>query len=225
MMHNKEVKHIMFDLIETFGMPKKDVNENDLRVLFENKDYKTLVLVLSDLAGLRIKKLKVIQERDLSHARSLNEDGEVRGYVAMPKVPPTYGTDEYYHYPWTIHLLESVKDNFDDFIYSMVHEMSHILLYSHQHVRLKSEEATDLMIIMLGFGKIFHRAHQMHLLNKKRANNLSIVNIQAAHSTIEYFRKRGVTGPNQARKSLPEKKPKNAVDIITEFLEEFFPKT
>ena len=61
-----------------------------------------------------------------------------------------------------VEIRESVMKNFHTFIAAMVHELCHLVLHSSYHELRESEVATDLCVLIMGFGEVYRKAKHYH---------------------------------------------------------------
>ena len=67
---------------------------------------------------------------------------------------PFFGTPEFNKLTIPIHFRQSIIYPHEGFIYTMAHELSHIVLHSTRNPLRHSEKATDLFVILSGFGQV-----------------------------------------------------------------------
>lgn len=147
------------DLLAIFGF-KEPVNLKKLRKLVKSKKIDECVVEILQYMNLPVKVM-------LSETSSMNfgnkwrnSDSEIilgetlAGAAAQVKIPnnlPSFGSEKLNGFPIEIRIDSSIKKMPDVFIYTMAHELSHILLYSINHKERSSEPFTDLTAMACGF--------------------------------------------------------------------------
>jgi hypothetical protein len=88
------------------------------------------------------------------------ETGRLKGAnICLPEKFPLYGTKEYENLNLTLNFHKELLNNYYSFVMMISHELSHIILYSLNHPLKKSEKATDITAIVLGFAYFFELGH------------------------------------------------------------------
>jgi len=95
--------------------------------------------------------------RDLA-IRSFQDPTEWAARVTIPSYLPLYGNPSLENFKLKIEIKKALKyESFDSFFYCISHEMSHVLLKLIRPELWEDEEATDLLIMIMGFSKIVKR--------------------------------------------------------------------
>lgn len=82
--------------------------------------------------------------------------------VFIPGNIPMINTEAFSRHKTRMEIGESLKyESWETFVTCMVHELAHVLLRGIWHPLAKSEIATDLAVIVLGFGEIMKRGRFM----------------------------------------------------------------
>jgi len=88
-----------------------------------------------------------------------NKDGKgsegITAQVNIPSNLPFYGTLALSGFPINVKISSNCVVYPEAFCIIMAHELSHILLYSLNHIKKENEFYTDLVAMLLGFQKIF----------------------------------------------------------------------
>lgn len=80
--------------------------------------------------------------------------------IKVPTFFPLIGTKEYKEMELEIIIRKEVFDSFHKFMMVLSHEMAHAVLYGINHPLKKSEAATDITAMILGFSREFFLVHK-----------------------------------------------------------------
>jgi hypothetical protein len=129
----------------SFGRLRTPVAEDELRALYDNKDYAGMV-------GHIQKTLRL----DLTMRLGLvNQGGPVGcpAWIVAPVPMPMYGTQEFRRLTITMYLRKAflARVSFDEVVMVIAHELCHVVLNATTHPLRRQEEAVDLTAMLLGF--------------------------------------------------------------------------
>ena len=103
--------------------------------------------------------------------------------IFIPATLPFLYDPAYQKIVFQIDIRESHTREYIPFLIVTVHELAHLLLHSLQHNLRKSEIATDLVLIVLGFGDIVKQAYNGQA-------RLGYLDYQEFDHALIYFKKR-----------------------------------
>ncbi len=135
----------------TQSFEKRDaILDNSLRILFENNLYAECVLEIMRKMGLS-NTVKVTAYSDSKYPR-LDHSA---AFISLPvnNIPPIDST-EFTQLRIPIGIKLSAVKKFETFVYIIAHELSHLVLHGANNSLKGSEVATDLFVIVSGFGHI-----------------------------------------------------------------------
>lgn len=145
----KQINNWLNDLTKTFTV-HEDINDIQLRNYFALRDYKACTIEIMNKMGLK-NRIKVTCYPD---HHSIHSRPNIAAYVNIPSDIPMYGSDRFNRMTFMIYISKSATIRYETFVYTLAHEMSHIVLNSMHHKCKESEEATDLLVMVKGFSRI-----------------------------------------------------------------------
>lgn len=85
------------------------------------------------------------------------------GYIKLPLVCPYFASAEFKNRRFEISIDPTAYGDYEMFICVLIHELSHLILYSTNNKYSKSEVATDLLVLLYGIEKEFlvYRGHEV----------------------------------------------------------------
>jgi hypothetical protein len=128
----------------SFGSAKAPLAEEELRTLYDARDYAGMVLYIQNVLRLDMKVLLGL----------VNKGGpDAPAWVRLPSIMPLYGTSAFRQTTIVFHLRKSFlhKGNFETTVLAIAHELCHVLLDATWHPLRRQEEAVDLTAMLLGF--------------------------------------------------------------------------
>lgn len=158
---NKEIQSDL-ELLALLGF-KESADLKKLRKLVTAGSIDECIVEISDHMSLPVKVLLIDQSAANFKKVWNSSDAEiifgenVGGAIAQVKIPnnlPSFGSSKLIGFPIEIRIDSSLKEKPDIFIYTIAHELSHVLLFSLNHKERKSERFTDLMAMAAGFYEV-----------------------------------------------------------------------
>ncbi len=138
------------------SLPKKTiVDQRLLNDYFEAKKYAQLISEMKKHLSIPCR----LNVKCLKHAP------ELVAKIDMPHNFPLYGTKDYEKLVLTMKFNKDLLNNFHAFVLAISHELSHIVLYSLNHPLKRSEVATDITAIWLGFSYFYELGHTIYQKN------------------------------------------------------------
>ena len=128
----------------SFGPVKTPVAEEELRVLYDAKDYAGMIRHIQGVLRLDMKvRLGLVNKGGL----------DAPAWVERPKPMPIYGSAAFRQTIVIIYLRKSfLRDGtFEEVVLAVAHELCHIVLDAIGHTLADKEEAVDLTAMLLGF--------------------------------------------------------------------------
>lgn len=185
------------DSLVTSFTAQDPVSEKALSILFN-----------ANLYGECIREVKLKMKLDCALGVYHYEDVKfpvsgAAAYISIPKVMPFYGSASFQKLSLRLCLKKSLRKNYHSFVYCIAHEMSHVVLHSTSHPLRHSEIATDLFVIVSGFGEImqkgrygygylddFHFYYAISYLNKKLGRTTVVQETKTASSFWDDLKKK-----------------------------------
>ncbi len=139
-------------LSESFK-PKLAVNPKPLRQMWQKQNHVGMVTLIRD--SLNLQGLKIV----LALVKS-GGPKKASAWIERPVPTPYYGSKEFREMNVYLYIRnEYVKnESFEMVVKTFAHELSHIVLHSTHHPLKDSEEATDLVAMLLGYHEFYLRA-------------------------------------------------------------------
>lgn len=155
------------DLVEVLGV-KEEIPKKELITIASAKKPRQCIEKIAMHLGLPVhiklspvpknykqESNKRFETRQLSKTNSSGKGtGGIVAQVFIPEHLPSYGSLQLKGYPIAVRISENYFEEPETFITLIAHEMSHVLLNSLWHPMRDNEFYTDLVPIVLGFGKI-----------------------------------------------------------------------
>ena len=127
------------------------VRHAPLRALYAQRDYTAMAAYVRKTMRLSMRlRIGLVNNGGLpSHA-----------WINLPDPMPMFGTRQFEQTVVTMYLRKSFLQSrsFESIIATMAHELAHIVLTSTAHACRKSEEATDLTAMLLGYRDFYRLA-------------------------------------------------------------------
>jgi hypothetical protein len=145
-----EIKRL-FDMVDNLGLTysvRTNFNDVSLKQSFDERNFRNCINILKDRMGIGCHIILRIYRDDRFPWSHCN------GVVNIPTFIPLIGTDQFNCFEFIISIRQSTKIKYETFVYTILHEMSHILLHTMRHRLKESEEATDILVMMHGFTNI-----------------------------------------------------------------------
>ena len=136
------------DILTKSFLPQAPVSEKALSILFN-----------ANLYGEVIREIKLKMNLPCTIGIRTYEDDKfpiktAAGFIGIPSIMPMYGSTSFENLKLELSIRKSLRSNYYKFGYVSTHEMAHVCLYSRYHSLRESEIATDLLVIVMGFGQI-----------------------------------------------------------------------
>ena len=144
-MNNSEIKKALNELLPTFGV-RCSVNQSKLLQLIESKKLDEAIKEIAVSMGLPIKII-------ISFVTEENNDG-APARVLIPLKIPKYGSSELVNFPIHIQICNVSIKTPTSLLTVLAHEISHVVLYSNQHIGKDDEYYTDLTAMLMGYARI-----------------------------------------------------------------------
>ncbi len=163
-------------LWNSFGGQHLSVDEVLLRELHAKKDYTGMFGVVKKqmLLSLRLQ-VGFVNKGGPRHAPA---------WVDLRLSGPLYGTEEYKRTIFTVFIKKAflAEAPFESVVYAIAHELAHVLLASLGNTLCVVEEAVDLTVLLLGYGKFYAQGREypsssVHNRNKEEEDGGLFVNI------------------------------------------------
>lgn len=160
-MRTELIKSHIDQLHSTFGRPRSPICTKKLFEMYEKKDYFAMVRHIQDVLHL-----------DLNVRLLLVNSGgpDAPAWVVAPFDMSLYGTRSFRETRVSIYIRKSFLNEvrFDNLVMAISHELCHIVLYSVKHPLQYSEEAVDLVSMLLGFREIYMTGCEVLVTEKPR---------------------------------------------------------
>lgn len=138
------IESLINGLRESFGSVRPPIQEEELRVLYDAKDYAGMILHIQKILCLNMNvRLGLV-----------NSGGpDAPAWVWRPTDMPLYGTSAFRELTVIVYLRKTFlhNGNFEEAVLAIVHELCHILLDATGHSLREQEEAVDLTAMLFGF--------------------------------------------------------------------------
>ncbi|MDO8407660.1 MAG: hypothetical protein Q7S95_00275 [bacterium] len=137
--------------MQSFGNPRLDPDEANLKRLYKAENYAGMLKVVKDHLRMPVR---------LTLGLHNNDDEGPRGAPAwlqrMGEVP-LYGTQALGEYRAIVYIRRSFisRTYFEALVLVMAHEISHLVLHSTRHSLRNREEAVDLTAMLLGYRSFY----------------------------------------------------------------------
>lgn len=148
-MRHQEIRSWTKQIIESFGKPKRDIDERPLRAFYEQANYGAMLTHIRDSMQLDVR-LRI------GYVESGGRKDSI-AWVILPSPMPPFGSKELKETRITVYVRKStIRDSpFEILVSVLAHEMSHILLDSVGHRLRRQEEAVDLTAMLFGYSRFF----------------------------------------------------------------------
>jgi hypothetical protein len=174
---------------------KEEVAEAGLRPAFAKRDYPALCMAIGAQLGLRnTVRLGATTANIRFKTSALSKTDPwgrgTHGIVAQVVIPPNlpiYGTSAF-----DAHIVEMLLGkefgtaSFYTAVALLAHELSHVLLHGLRHADQESEQATDLVPILLGFRAIVRRGRTVSI-SEQQGESIYTSTIKYGYLTDEEF--------------------------------------
>jgi hypothetical protein len=143
-MRQNLVESYIDKLRSSFGPVRQPIKGEELRVLYDAKDYAGMVLHIQKTLCLNMKvRLGLVN----------NGGPDAPAWVWRPNDMPLYGTSAFQQLTVTVYLRKSFlhEGSFEETVIAVAHELCHILLDATGHSLRYQEEAVDLTAMLFGF--------------------------------------------------------------------------
>ena len=145
---DRAIQEYLTALFATLGKNHLPIDEVMLRKLHGEKDYTGMVRLIQDqmLLTLRVR---------VGFVNKGGPPDAVAWTYHNNRTLPIYGTVAYKRTLVTFYIRKSFLEHasFESVVYAIVHELSHILLESLRNPLHSVEEAVDLTVLVLGYGR------------------------------------------------------------------------
>lgn len=173
-LNNEYIEKAIDELIDFLGV-KENIDYEILAPMIECGKIKESVLIISRQLGLPID-ISIVYVSDNYKAQSgenqfhstqitkVDHSGKgidgITAQVVIPGYLPLYGSSALINFPITIKVSRSCMTHPVAFATIMVHELSHVLLYSLQYSQKENEIYTDLTAMITGFNDLFKKGRK-----------------------------------------------------------------
>lgn len=142
------IYHCLKVLTKSYGI-KEHVTDQGLKIQFDHQLYAECVLEIMRKMGLN-NTVKVTCYSDEKFPRK-----QAAAFVNLPtnNMPPL-NSIAFQNLRIPICIKKSITNKYETFVYVVAHELSHIVLHGTNHSLKESEVATDLFVLISGFGWI-----------------------------------------------------------------------
>jgi hypothetical protein len=167
------------ELCKSFGgKPKPPVAEEALRKMHAKKDYLGMISFVQN--NLNLNDIKVVPKRVLSGGPE-----KAVAWVELPPNMPLYGMPDFKGFEVPLRIRDEYINHqpFESVVSTIAHEFCHIVLRSTRNSLDKSEVATDLAAMTLGYHEFFLRG-----LEKMNARENSLMKMRE-ESVMEYMKR------------------------------------
>lgn len=154
-MKNKEREEELFLLTKKLRQTLpvcRPVNSSHFEDLFNKKKYAELISEMKRHMGIFCKLSVKYISTDVS-------EGKSPAYVLLPDFFPAFGSTTYTNMTISLVFYADLLKSFHKFSMMIAHELSHVVLHSINHPLKKSEEATDIAAMILGFSREYELGH------------------------------------------------------------------
>lgn len=163
----KHIKCIIDDHIKSYGI-RENIPQKALRILFNQGLYDECIWEILKHYNLPVK-LRVVK-------------GSVKGSVAhigIPEPMPIYPSEAFKNYRFVLtYDKENSLSSFERFIFTTAHEIGHILLFGTCNTHKRSEKATDLIAMVMGYDIFYKEFREQIIVYKESFYNV----VTASHS-------------------------------------------
>lgn len=139
----------------SLGGVKPPIPENELRRFYEKNDLTGMIKTIARL--LRLQNPIII--RDITEEMKRNKDALIKliASVTIPGSMAPYGTRAFGVMPIELFFNRAYLKiaPFEGIVFTIAHELCHVILHSIGHELKKSEMATDLAAMILGFRNFY----------------------------------------------------------------------
>lgn len=144
------IDNYMEQIVSSFGGISPPVAPNNLRGLYETKDFTAMMGRIRDSMRLKGLPLRIGYVKKGGHK-------QIVGWLTDSV--PLYGTSAFRKNQVTIYLRAFFLSGapFESVVVCMAHELAHIVLDSLRHPLKDTEEAVDLAAMILGYRNFFRR--------------------------------------------------------------------
>lgn len=147
---SRQLFNLIDELTRTFKI-KVPINDRTLKKHFDDRNFAGCISEIKKQMGLN-NRILLRCYSDEKYPR----DGSY-GFIEIPNNIPLINTPAFNNFKMVVSIKESTKISYETFIYTLSHELSHALLFSMRHPLKESEEATDLLVLIMGFGNIMRK--------------------------------------------------------------------
>jgi hypothetical protein len=142
------IQSYLAELRQSLGA-RKPVLSDQLRSLYQARDYTSMVKFVRDSMGLQLR----------VRVGLVNEGGPAGApaWVSRPTLMPRFGSAEFRETPVTVFLRKSFlqESKFEKVVMAIAHELSHVVLDAVGHALRECEEAVDLTAMLLGYRDVY----------------------------------------------------------------------
>ncbi len=172
---NEYIENAINELENFFGV-KEPVFDENIFSLIKNDKIKDAIKLIAHQLGLPIdinitnvpndyKSQNSDNQFHSTHLAKVHRCGSGNeGIIAQVTIPgsvPFYGSSALNGYPINVKISDNCTEHPVAFAMIMAHELSHVLLYSLNHLKKENEFYTDLTAIMQGFQNIFQNGREI----------------------------------------------------------------
>ena len=149
---DKYILNCIKALNESFTI-NEDTNDREIQTFFYEKQYAKCAEAIMRQMGLFENKIKIT-----SYANDKFPSKDCAAFVTLPlNNMPLYGSEQFRNMRIPISIKMSLTDSYETFVYSIAHELSHIVLHSVSTPLRVSEIATDIFVMFCGFIPIMEK--------------------------------------------------------------------
>ncbi len=163
------------ELIDTFGVSEEIFSNQRPITKAQSEDVKRVIEEIALDMGLPVKvDISFVPKRYAAGGSNMFQSTQlsrtdktgrgVEGIIAQVHIPehmPQYGSKELEGFLVEVKVSDNCLANPDTFVAVMAHELSHVLLKSIRHPKWDDEIYTDIVPVVLGFGKIIKEGRKV----------------------------------------------------------------
>ena len=173
-----------------------------LRSLHAAEDHKGIVRLIKRLMNIEAVTFEVAWVPD----GAAQDRQDAAAWVLLPEEMPLYGSKEFNGMTVKMFFRRSfLRQAYDEAVFVVAHELSHVVLESIRHPLRKCEKAVDLTAMLLGFGRVYETAcyketREGNRIKFRSVGYLSRDQVREANALIESER---APPPDKRARSLP----------------------
>ncbi len=148
----KQIDLWVAELRKTFRV--RSIDYQLMEKLFNERQYAKMISEMKNHMGIVCQiSLKCITSPPVIKSKY------VPAWSKIPEIFPPYGSQAQQNTKVVIFFYKEEMRSYHHFMVMMSHELSHIILYSLNHRLKMSEEATDILAMIMGFGHSYELGH------------------------------------------------------------------